>query len=59
MAVWMNTPHTSWLNQPLSYWIPMGSIVNILAYIHTVVIKAMLRIGNKWVNYEPTSERVD
>jgi len=59
MAEFYNTPHTSWKNQPLSYWIPIRGIARALAYIHTVVVKAVLKVGRKWTKYDVTSERVD
>lgn len=54
-----NTPHTSWANQPKSYWIPIRIAAHVLAYIRTSVKSAILKIGNKWTGYDVTSERVD
>jgi hypothetical protein len=59
MVIFYNTPHTSWVNQPRSYWIPVRVVARVFAYIRTVVIKAALRVGNKWTGYDITSERVD
>lgn len=59
MAAFYNTPHTTWSNQPKSYWVPLGIVAHILAYIRTIVVKAVIRVGNKWTTYNATSERVD
>lgn len=59
MAIFYNTPHTSWKNQPKSYWIPVSVVARVLAYIRTIVVKAVLKVGNKWAVYDTTSERVD
>lgn len=59
MAIFYSTPYTSWNNQPKSYWIPVRMIAHVLAYIRTVVIKAVIKVGNKWIVYDTTSERVD
>jgi hypothetical protein len=61
MAVFYNTNFTSWLNQPKSYWVPVGAFIRALAYIRTVVVRAILTIGNKWVTtiYDVASEKTD
>lgn len=59
MAMFYGTPHSSWNNQPRSYWIPVRIVARVLAYIRTVVVKAVLKVGNKWTGYDITSERVD
>lgn len=61
MAQFYNTNFASWLNQPKSYWVPMGAFIRALAYIRTVVVKAILTIGNKWVTtiYDVASEKTD
>lgn len=59
MAQYYNTPHTSWMNQPKSYWVPLRMAAHALAYIRTVVVRAAMKIGSKWTGYDITSERVD
>lgn len=60
MALFYDTPHTSWLNTTKSRWIPVRAFFAIMAFIRTVVTKAKVSVGNKWVTPDDvTSERTD
>lgn len=57
MALFYNTPHTSWQNRT-SYWIPLRIMAHAFAVIQTAS-SSTLKLGKKWVGIDVTSERVD
>lgn len=57
MALFYNTPHTSWQNRT-SYWIPLRIMAHAFAVIQTTS-SSSLKLGKKWVGIDVTSERVD
>lgn len=58
MSTYFNSPHSSWQNQTLSYWIPLRVIAKTLGVIKTASI-SILKMGKKWVGLDITSGRVD